>query len=154
MLHIAAFRSIQLCVPKNNPLFLLPPFTKLHLKFRYRNLNLINIKINQSINSTEQNNKLHKNIIINTISHFSISRKWLERVISNFRNITFCEKNRKHSTNQLSYVWLAHYCFSADSQVQSDSFAIFYNHNWLTYHQKDERFWANNSSHWKSNIVH
>ena len=33
MSHIVAFSSRQRCVPTNNPLFLLPPFTKLHLKF-------------------------------------------------------------------------------------------------------------------------
>ena len=81
MPHIVALSSRQPCVPKNNPLFLLPPFTKLHLKFRYRNLNLTNIKINQSINSTEQDNNLQKNIIINTISHFNVSLMCLERVI-------------------------------------------------------------------------
>ena len=91
---------------------------------------------NQSINSIEQNN-LHKNIIINTISHFSVSPKWLELQISEISR--FARKKQKDSTNQLNYVWFAHHCFSTGSQVQSDSFAIFYNHNWLTYHQKDER---------------
>ena len=133
----APYSGVQLkaTMRSNEQPLVLPPFTKLHLKFdpaadRHKS---------QSINSTEQNNNLHKNIIINTISHFSVSRKWVERVVSNFRNITFCEKSGKHSANQLSYVWRTHYCFSADSQVKSDSFAIFYNHNRLTYHQKDDR---------------
>ena len=68
---------------KGHPLFLLPLFTKLHLKFRYRNRWTWQTQksINPSINSTEQDNNLHKNIIINTISHFNVSLKWLERVI-------------------------------------------------------------------------
>ena len=105
---------------------------------------------NQSINSTKQDNNLK---IINTsISHFSVSRKWIGCVTSNFRNITFCEKTE--NTAQVNSVTfdVCIIAFRPIIKCRAIRLLLFYNHKLIIKRMKD--FGANNSNHWKSNIVH